>query len=83
MYFLIMIPLYLVELARQVRGVLELERGIDLDMSNESDTDESDENDNNFNSTDEDMSTINGNQVDATANLIIHFALYDDIGKDL
>ena len=52
-------------------------------MSNESDTDESDENDNNFNSTDEDMSTINGNQVDATANLIIHFALYDDIGKDL
>ena len=76
-----MIPLYLVELARQVRGTLE--RGIDLDMSNESDTDESDENDNNINSTDEDMSTINGKQVDATANLIIHFALYDDIGKDL
>jgi len=70
-----------VELARQVRGNLELEEGIDLDMSNENYTDESDENDNNFNSTDEDMSTINGKQVDATANLIIHFALYDDIGK--
>ena len=42
-----------------------------------SDDNESDENDNNFNSTADDMSTINGKPVDATANLIIHFDSYE------
>jgi hypothetical protein len=44
-------------------------------MSNENDTDEDGENDNNFNSTNDDMSTINGKPVDATANLIIYIDL--------